>query len=152
MRLLTHNMLQCPRTKAYPLELSVSECDNVSVEYSAPFLRRMFDRLDWPVFYSAVQKLPDADVVAKVPTEIPGANAEEDVLRAVHAALLEWHVVEGRLAAPGPDGPVYSISGGIPNLVITEVVVGKEHGESLGDGEMDGGEEEDGADDDRMER
>lgn len=40
-------------------------------------------------------------------------------MRAIHRALLQWHVVEGTLTAK--DDAIYKVSNGVPNLVITEV-------------------------------
>lgn len=118
MRLLTHNMLQCPRTQTYPLQLIAEECDDVSVEYSAPFIQRMLGRLDWSVFHAAAQQLPDPELIKALPATAPSVDAGDDVLRVVHRALMEWHVVEGKLIA---DGAEYRVSNGIPNLVLTEV-------------------------------
>jgi uncharacterized protein YbaR (Trm112 family) len=115
MRLLTHNMLQCPRTKAYPLVLTATEVDDVEVDYRREFVLRMVPRLDWAVLRAAAAALNVAGLVDRLPLEPPGADASDEVLRPVHAALMEWHVVEGRLACEG--GPVYAISGGIPNLI-----------------------------------
>lgn len=120
MRLLTHNMLQCPRTRAYPLELEIETCDEVVVEYSAAFIRRMLPRVNWEVFLAAAKQIPDAELVGMLPAAAPGDEAADDgdVLKAVHRALLQWHVVDGKLSA---DGVRYTVSNGIPNLVITEV-------------------------------
>lgn len=120
MRLLTHNMLQCPRTRAYPLELEIETCDEVDVEFSAPFVRRMLPRLDWGVFLAAAKQLPDPELVNLLPAEPPTDDTPDDgdVLKAVHRALLQWHVVEGKLST---EGATYKVSNGVPNLVITEV-------------------------------
>lgn len=115
MRLLTHNMLQCPRTKAYPLTLEVLEAKEVEVDYSREFVVRMASRLDWPTFRAAAAPFTAVDL----PVDPPPADADEAVWRTVHRALLEWHVVRGVLRAP--DGAVYHIKHSIPNLVIAEV-------------------------------
>lgn len=121
MRLLTHNMLQCPRTKAYPLHLTAQTCDDVSVQFSAAFIERMIPRLDWKVFRSAAEQLPDAPMITLLPHDAPQdvSELEEPVCRAIHRALLEWHVVDGVLETDA--GVRYKVSNGIPNLVITEV-------------------------------
>lgn len=116
MRLLTHNMLQCPRTKAHPLALVALETEEVEVEYSRAFVERMAARLDWGAFRQAAAAFTAVDV----PVESPGADTPDDVWRAVHRALLEWRVVRGTLKAP--DGTCYEIKDGIPNLVIAESV------------------------------
>ena len=114
MRLLTHNMLQCPRTKGYPLKLEVHEAKEVPVEYSKAFVMKMADRLDWSTFRAAAAPLTAVDIPVEAPTE----DTDEGVWRGVHRALLEWHVVRGILRAP--DGTQYEIKDGIPNLIITE--------------------------------
>lgn len=121
MRLLTHNMLQCPRTKKYPLSLEAHTCDDTEVPFSEAFVRRMIARLDWSVFRDAAMQLPDPDMLALLPEEIPDGVEQipENVLRAIHRAMLEWHIVDGTLS--NDDGYKYSVKNGIPNLVITEV-------------------------------
>lgn len=123
MRLLTHNMLQCPRTKAYPLQLTAKTCDDVQVDFSEPFIRRMLPRLNWSVFRSAASQLPDPETIALLPEHAPDevAAIDENILKAIHRALLEWHVVDGFLQAE-ENSTKYFVRNGIPNLVITEVV------------------------------
>ncbi len=107
-------MLQCPRTKGYPLKLEVLEAKEVSVEYSKAFVVRMASRLDWGTFRKAAAPFTSVDV----PVEVPSEDADDAVWRTVHRALLEWHVVRGILRAP--DGTEYEIKDGIPNLIIAE--------------------------------
>lgn len=115
MRLLTHNMLQCPRTKGYPLRLTATEVDQVEVDYRREFVLRMIPRLDWPVLREATAALNVPDLLTSLSDSPPEADASDEALMVVHRAILEYHVVEGQLACA--EGPVYSISGGIPNLV-----------------------------------
>lgn len=110
-------MLHCPRTKAYPLRLEIETCDEIEVPYSAAFITRMLPRLDYAVFLSAAEQLPDPELIAQLPKTPPGAN-DDAALRAVHRALLQYHVVDGTLVA---EGGTYRVSNGVPNLVITEV-------------------------------
>lgn len=120
MRLLTHNMLHCPRTKSYPLHLVAATCDDVQVPFSEAFIRRMLPRLQWEVFREAAAQFPDEDMLAKLPESTPQPDAlDEPTLKAIHRALLEWHVVDGTLKAE--NGSEYAVTNGIPNLVITEV-------------------------------
>lgn len=121
MRLLTHNMLVCPRTKTFPLRLTISTCDDVDVEYSEEFVRRMVPRLDWSAFLTAAKQLPDPQMISMLPDAPPeeSDSTDESIWRAIHRALLEWHVVEGELHAQ--DGTSYLVRNGVPNLVITEV-------------------------------
>lgn len=116
MRLLTHNMLQCPRTKAHPLSLVVLEAEEVEVEFSRTFVERMVGRLNWSAFREASAAFTEVDV----PVDPPTADTPEEVWRAIHRALLEWRVVRGTLKAP--DGTSYDIKDGVPNLIIAEAV------------------------------
>lgn len=141
MRLLTHNMLQCPRTRSYPLELQIETCDEVQVDYSAEFVLRMVPRLNWGVFLAAARQLPDEELVARLPEGPPGGE-DDDVLRAVHRALLQWHVVEGALVA---EGTSYRVSNGVPNLVITEVRKGNSEDHVMAETELAAEEEKDDA-------
>lgn len=115
MRLLTHNMLQCPRTKEYPLRLEVRRAEVVDVEYSEAFIRRMLSRIDWSVFRAAAAPFTQVDL----PVSPPDENVSEQVLKDVHKALLEWHVIDGVLISPS--GASYDITDGIPNLIIVDV-------------------------------
>lgn len=116
MRLLTHNMLQCPRTGGYPLTLEALETKTVSVAFSLSTVQKMAGRVNWGVFRSAAASNPSVDL----PLEVPPADAAEAVWRDVHAALLEWHVVRGTLRAP--DGTAYAIREGVPNLIVADAV------------------------------
>lgn len=121
MRLLTHNLLQCPRTKYYPLLLTIDTCDEIEVEYNPEFLRRMLPRLNYPAFFTAAQQLPDDELKSKLPASLPDQDIsdEDEGLKALHRALLQYHVVEGKLETGG--STVYQVRNGVPNLVITEV-------------------------------
>jgi multifunctional methyltransferase subunit TRM112 len=121
MRLLTHNMLLCPRTKAYPLTLEATQVDDVEAEFSRDFILRMLPRLDWSVLRTAAAALKVPGLADALPEDPPTDDDTDDVLKAVHAALLEWHVVEGRLVSP--QGHMYSISAGIPNLISADIIV-----------------------------
>lgn len=87
----------------------------------------MLSRLDWLVFLSAARQLPDADLIAQLPEQPPSDDIPDDAdaMRAVHRALLQWHVVEGTLTAK--DDAVYKVTNGVPNLVITEVRGEQQH-------------------------
>lgn len=117
MRLLTHNLLHCPRTKAYPLTLEIETCDEIPVPYSAQFLIRLLPRINYPVFLAAASQLPDPELLALLP-RTPPSSEDDPALRALHRALLQYHVVDGALVA---EGARYRVSNGVPNLVITEV-------------------------------
>ncbi|CAN8075721.1 unnamed protein product [Agarophyton chilense] len=140
-------MLQCPRTQTYPLHLTADTCDDVEVPFSAQFILRMLPRLNWDVFRDAAAQFPDEEMMAKLPETLPEADSlDEDALKAIHRALMEWHVVDGTLTAEG--GGVYVIKDGVPNLVITEVRKDDEQGEQ----ENEEREQEQEDDDDEAEQ
>jgi multifunctional methyltransferase subunit TRM112 len=120
MRLLTHNMLLCPRSKSYPLSLEATQVDDVEAEFSRDFILRMLPRLDWSVLRTAAEALKVPGLVRSLPEDPPTSADSDEVLKAVHTALLEWHVVEGKLISP--QGHVYCISAGIPNLISADVI------------------------------
>lgn len=129
MRLLTHNMLQCPRTKEYPLDLKATAVDDIEVEYSREFVLRMIPRLDWAVFLKAAGALGVSDLCKLLPHTPPGDDSSDDILRTVHKTLMEYHVVEGSLTSPS--GHVYTISSGIPNLIIADAPRGEDEQSKL---------------------
>lgn len=82
----------------------------------------MIPRIDWDVFRHAANQLPDPDMLASLPEKAPSDDdLTEGMLKAIHRALMEWHVVDGHLQAEG-SSTKYIIRNGTPNLVITEVV------------------------------
>lgn len=74
MRLLTHNVLQCPRTQAYPLKLEVRELENVEVEYDKDFILRMLPRLDWGVLCQTAREV----------------SRESNLIRDIGAKVCSW--------------------------------------------------------------
>ena len=57
MRLLTHNVLQCPRTRSYPLKLVAQETETVEVEYDRDFIEAMLPRVDWKVLRTTAHEV-----------------------------------------------------------------------------------------------
>jgi uncharacterized protein YbaR (Trm112 family) len=115
MRLLTQNFLACPITKAYPLALTATEVDEVEVEYSRAFILRMLPRVNWAVLLAATAAIPQ--LAGTLPEQAPTEDADDNVLTCVHAALLQWHVIDGALTSP--EGHRYIITAGIPNMIQT---------------------------------
>lgn len=132
-------MLCCPRTKSYPLTLEVSETDDVEVEYNREFILRMLPRLDWTVLRAAASSLKVPQLAEGLPAECPDETAPDDVLQRVHSALLEWHVVEGKLISAG--GPVYDVSAGIPNLTSSDSAGQAASQKSMVEGDSTSGDE-----------
>ena len=58
--------------------------------------------------------------VGKLPLEAPPEDEEdEDILKAVHHAIIEVEVVEGKLICP-ESGREFPITNGIPNMLLNE--------------------------------
>jgi multifunctional methyltransferase subunit TRM112 len=112
--------------------------DQVEVDYRREFVLRMIPRLDWPVLLEATAALNVTELTECLPESPPGADASDETLMAVHRAMLEYHVVEGQLACA--DGPVYTVSGGIPNLVGPASSVASRDMDTMNDGNGGAGE------------
>eukprot|EP00049_Salpingoeca_infusionum_P022800 m.8849 g.8849 ORF g.8849 m.8849 type:complete len:124 (+) comp5403_c0_seq1:105-476(+) len=120
MKLLTHNLLKSPVKGAltgYPLGIEVSQVESRDVEFNPEFLVRMVDRLDWSVLYAAASALGVAEGLPD--SRPPHVESQEDVLRALHHALMEIEIIEGQLICPDT-GRKFPIKRGIPNMLVTE--------------------------------
>mmetsp|Transcript_9407 Transcript_9407/g.28362 ORF Transcript_9407/g.28362 Transcript_9407/m.28362 type:complete len:134 (+) Transcript_9407:1126-1527(+) len=114
MRIITHNFLQCPRTKSYPLRLVATEVETVETEYSGAFIHKMLQRLDWSALRQAAEQL-QMDALPEAP---PSSEEEApEVFQQLHTLLLETHVKTGSLV--GDDGTSYEIKNYIPNMMTT---------------------------------
>lgn len=61
----------------------------------------------------------------KLPTEMPNEDeSNDDILKAVHHALIEVEVTEGTLVCP-ESGREFPITNGIPNMLLNEDEVWK---------------------------
>lgn len=112
MRLLTYTFLQCPKTKAFPLQLEPTKVETIETEYNKEFIQRMIPRLDW----NLVRHISNQLEFGQLPESAP---QDEETFRLLHKLLLETHIKEGVLKSQ--DGTVYPIKDGIPNMLITQV-------------------------------
>jgi len=122
MKLLTHNMMQSHVkgiTKRFPL-LIKPESGGVRVveqEFNPDFVRRMLGRIEWIVLREAMEWLGHG---GKLPDEAPNEEEnDDDILKAVHHALIEVEVIEGKLVCP-ESGREFPITNGIPNMLLNE--------------------------------
>mmetsp|Transcript_11183 Transcript_11183/g.22272 ORF Transcript_11183/g.22272 Transcript_11183/m.22272 type:complete len:128 (-) Transcript_11183:3466-3849(-) len=115
MRLLTHNLLQCPKTKTYPLKLIPTEIETIESEFNGDFVRRMLPRLEWKVLRETSAELGLGMLPEACPSE---SNNDDVVLRQLHTILMDTHIKEGVLISQ--DGSSYPIRDGIPNLLIAQ--------------------------------
>ncbi|KXS21618.1 Trm112p-domain-containing protein [Gonapodya prolifera JEL478] len=118
MRLITHNMLQCPvkgcSKDNFPLRIEDAEIENADADFNPQFLKRMLDRIAWGALVQTSFSLG----VAKLP-ESPGDPNDDEFLQTLHHVLLETRVKEGRMVCNGC-GHVYPIREGIPNMLLQE--------------------------------
>ena len=104
MRLLTHNFLHSSHKAGvkcgYPLGLEVSKHEVVSQEFDSKFVISMLNRIDWSCFVLGARALGIDDSI--IPHSIDKEHVEDDdeLLNAIHSALLEIHVLEGELICP----------------------------------------------------
>ncbi|GAB9463398.1 hypothetical protein Gpo141_00000860 [Globisporangium polare] len=119
MRLITHNMLMCNKkgvANGFPLRIEAAEVEVVACEFQAAFVRKMLLKIDWSAFVAGAKSLSVAD---GLPEQVPGDDADEELLRKVHHALLEVHVKKGTLVCP-ESGREFSIIDSIPNMLLRE--------------------------------
>ena len=117
MRLLTHNMLVSnakgvSEAEGYPLTLEVTEHRREETEFDAPATRKTMETVKYDALRGAARA-----VSIELPEVYDGDD--EEVLRKVHEALCDVHVVEGCLVCP-KSGRRFPINNGIPNLLLHE--------------------------------
>ncbi len=98
MRLLTHNMLVSnakgvSEAEGYPLTLEVTEHRREETEFDAPATRKTMETVKYDALRGAARA-----VAIDLPEVYDGDD--EDVLRKVHVALCDVHVIEGCLVCP----------------------------------------------------
>uniref|UniRef100_A0A7S1TL27 Multifunctional methyltransferase subunit TRM112-like protein n=1 Tax=Erythrolobus australicus TaxID=1077150 RepID=A0A7S1TL27_9RHOD len=114
MRLLTHNMLQCPRSGLYPLKLVPTELETIESEYNRAFIVHMLPRLDWPALRTTAAELALGELPENPPDDVPANDA---VFELLHTILMDTHVKEGTLySADGTSQ--YPIRNSIPNMLL----------------------------------
>lgn len=95
------------------LVLQATETRLIETEYNAEFVQRILPKMDWPVLKEAASHL-GLDVPAEPPKE-----TDNDALKKVHHALVEFEIVQGELICP-ETGRKFPISQGIPNMLCNE--------------------------------
>lgn len=120
MRLITHNMLICNKkgvTNGFPLRIEAEELEVVACAFDPEFVRKMLSKIDWCAFVAGATSLRVGDALPEsAPTP---EDADEQLLRAVHHALLEVHVKKGKLVCP-ESGREFPVIDGIPNMLLRE--------------------------------
>ena len=81
-------------------------------EFNPDFVKHMLPKLDWAVFRDAARTL-GAPTLPDAAPEVP----DDAFLKAVHTALMDVHVKNGKLECP-KCARQYPIVNGIPNLLL----------------------------------
>jgi len=106
-------------SKRFPLLIKPAEggVRVVDQEFNPDFIRRMLGRIEWGALREAMEWLGHA---GKLPSEMPNEDeSNDDILKAVHHALIEVEVIEGTLVCP-ESGREFPITNGIPNMLLNE--------------------------------
>lgn len=133
-----------PLPAAFPLHIRDAELESVETDFNPLFLRNILSRLDWPALEQVAGEvglaLPanplasaeeeeeeDMDVDEQgangagkrreAEQEQVGREVDEEVLRRLHAVLIETQVASGKLVC-GNCGHEYAVREGIPNFLL----------------------------------
>eukprot|EP00904_Undaria_pinnatifida_P007669 jgi/Undpi1/4031/HiC_scaffold_16.g07398.m1 len=119
MRLITHNMLKSNIKgveRGFPLGIEVVKTEEQELEFNADFIRNMLAKLDWDALRQAAVALDAGELPDEVTEEM---KEDEEVLRKVHHALMEVHLLEGELVCP-ETGRKFPVRQGVPNMLLHE--------------------------------
>lgn len=120
MRLVTHNMMRSnvkdvSEEEGYPLRIEASEVRREECEFDGEMVKGLMPKMNYAALRDAAENLGEKDL----PAELPEGDLDEDLLRKLHSALLEIHVVEGALICP-KTGRTFKVNNGIPNMLLHE--------------------------------
>jgi len=122
VRLITHNLLACHAkgctTNNFPLKFSNVKLALRDADFNPDFLRGFLPRIEWDALVQASREIGDMSLPLERPEML-----DDDLLKQLHHVLLEIHVDEGSMTCPNC-GHVYSISNGIPNMLLAEHEIG----------------------------
>lgn len=86
-----------------------------SSEFQPELVRQLLAKLDW----EALVKTAEQFGLPLPPNFTEADKTDEHFLRAVHEAVIEFHVLEGKLVCPVCTRE-YPISNGIPNMLLQD--------------------------------
>ncbi|KAG0238540.1 hypothetical protein BGW42_004302 [Actinomortierella wolfii] len=113
-------MLQCHvkgcNANNFPLELQEVVLEEQEAELNEDFLRNMLGKLEYEALVATCLKLNIQDLPPTIPED---AAYNEEFLKKLHHAILETHVVSGKMICPNCQH-VYVIRDGIPNMLLAE--------------------------------
>lgn len=115
MKLLTHNLLQCPLSGTYPLKIVCREIERTESEFRPDVMLNMLPKLEWSVLLEAARDVGFEGLPDAVPDD---ANDNDEFLQLLHTCILDTHVKEGDLVSSM--GRVYPINDSIPNMLLQE--------------------------------
>eukprot|EP01043_Picozoa_sp_COSAG02_P016448 COSAG02_NODE_723_length_18041_cov_7.464720_18_plen_218_part_00 len=116
MKLLTHNLLQCPLSGTYPLKIVPTEVERTESEFRVDVMVNMLPKLEWSVLCEAARDVG----YEGLPDEVPADAAEnEEFLQVLHSCIIDTHVIEGELVSQ--TGRRYPINDSIPNMLLQDV-------------------------------
>ncbi|CAG2112744.1 unnamed protein product, partial [Medioppia subpectinata] len=91
-----------------------NEVKEVMVEFNKDFIQRVVSKMDWTVLSTTA-----AQFGVDLPSDLPQSQANDDLLKKIHHALLEIEVMSGHLVCP-ETGRKFPIAEGIPNMLCNE--------------------------------
>ncbi|KAI8619038.1 hypothetical protein BC830DRAFT_1165682 [Chytriomyces sp. MP71] len=104
-------------TDNFPLRIEEAKLEQVEVEFSEDFCRRLINKLDWPAFVQTAFALG----VEQLPEKLP-ESVDVEFLQRIHKIALETKLKAGRMVCNGCSH-VYPITDGIPNMLLQETEV-----------------------------
>jgi len=120
MKLLTTNFVQCAvkscarSTDAFPLKYEECELVRQDLEFDPQFVLNVMGKLDWPALLSVAADLGNTDLP---PTKPEADESNEQLLRDLHALLLETQIKDGKMTCKNC-GNLYHIKNTIPNFLL----------------------------------
>ncbi|KAI3619006.1 hypothetical protein WG66_000566 [Moniliophthora roreri] len=112
VRLITHNLLACHAkgctSNNFPLQFKDVQVEIREADFNPDFVKHFIPKLEW-------KALVDSAKEAKM--------VDDELLKNLHHVLLEIHVEEGIMICPNCSHN-YSISNGIPNMLLAEHEIG----------------------------
>lgn len=110
-------MMMCNRKQCsggFPLGIVARETKVSESEFNGDHIRSMLSRIEYEALVSAATSVGMASLP---PTYTKSDMEDEMFLRAVHDAIMDFHVEEGELVCPKCERK-FPISMGIPNMLL----------------------------------
>ncbi|KIW72407.1 hypothetical protein PV04_00604 [Phialophora macrospora] len=137
MKLLTTNFLTCAvkacksSSSSFPLHFRDATLERTDIDFNPLFIRNILPRVNWEALTTTATELGvgsmlpaqnplddnNAEQAEAMDVEGPQKEVDEEVLRKLHALLLETGVVEGKLVC-GNCGFEYPIKEGVANFLL----------------------------------